>query len=839
MRAIKIFLVLTFFCGSFSFTFSQSSIMGKPLKFDRPIDFAAKEDYIRFQNGKDKYSKDQPWIVVSDRDENPTYNKPDDKSGVLETLSFKDYFYVVDEKDEWVHIVKARTSGLKISKMNKDYGWVPKDKMLLWTSGLVDEITRIHKKAFLLNKVQDIERILREDSKDFAQIYSGPLTNKIADKKTIYEFYFVYKKENDRYLLGKESLVNSSRVESVIIGWVARNKAADWNTRIALEPNFDQNAFTERLEKPNLRVIGFTDIGGADGYARTGTIIEDQKAWDNDPIKIEPNKLANSNPRRFKGSVVRFPMLKNYPNSFMSGAIGEITTKSMKDLVNSSVTEVDYSGMVEGVKESSSARDNYNIFFMIEGTRQLAKYKQSILNTIENIERNFSDEVNIRYGAAVYRDTPEEKVNKLFEIQPLVNDKAKVINFINQAEFDQWHDNDDYTALYYGMNQMLLKGNFSDNHTNIIFVIGNSGDYKFDNARKLAAESSNDKTYVGTDEIQENLAKINAHLISIQCSNLGGRSYDTYPRIGRSIIVEASKQQQKKYSGITEYFPGTTTINPSMPDLDEGAIIEMSGGPNVGKLYKPERNAEISPKELQDFLEATTIEVQSFVDKLWEKMSKITNGGDPIDLEQSSGAWEPAIAREIYRLIQKRKDNKSFSEEDLKKIIDQKFHLYREIYLAKNVRGAVNPAMSYVMFMPKEDLKDYIRTLKKLAQASDGSPDQQREALFLTFTELIKQFTGNAGISRKDVEGTSIDELRAIMQGIKGEGLVVGEGMDVKIGNILNPRQMGEDELGKLIQNILTKLDGLESIFRLGDRYEFSYTTADNTYFWIPVEYTL
>ncbi|GLR16665.1 hypothetical protein GCM10007940_12800 [Portibacter lacus] len=812
--------------------------MGKPVKFDRPIDYAAEADQLRFQNARDKYDKDAPWIVVSDRDNNPTYKKPDESSEQMETIGFKSYFYVVDEKDEWIHIIQARTSGLKVSKLNKDYGWVPKSKMLLWTSGLVDDITRIHKKAFLLNKVQDIERILREDSKDFAKIYSGPLTNKIADKKTIYEFYFVYKKENDRYLLGKESLVSSSRVENVIVGWVDRKKAADWNTRIALEPNFDQLAFEERQNNPDLRVIGFTDLGGVNGNATTGAIIDEKKAWDNDPINISSNKLASSNPRRFKGSVVRFPMLKSYPDAFQSGAIGEIQTKSMKDVVNS-VSEVDYSGIVEGVKESSTSRDNYNVFFLIEGTRQLAKYKQSVLNTIENLERNFGDEVKIRYGAAVYRDTPEEQIGKLFEIQPLVNDKAKVINFINQAEFDQWHDNDEYTALYYAMNEMLLKGSFSDNHTNIIFLIGNNADYKFDRARKQLAQESNDKTLLEADGILDNLAKINAHLIAVQCMNQGNRSCAKYPSMGASFIVEASKRQHREYSSITEYFPGAKIVNPSMPDMDEGKMLEMTGGPNVGKVLKPERNAEISQKELQDYMEETIVDIQEFVEDHWEKMANITFDGDAMDLEQSSGVWEPAIAREVYRLIQKRKENKSFSEDDLKKIIDQKYHLYREIFLVKRVKGAKHDAMSYVMFMPKEDLKDYIRTLKKLAGASDGSPDQQREALFLTFTELLKQFTGNSGLSRKDIEKTSVDELRAIMQGIEGEGLQIGEGMEFKIGSILSPRKMGEAELEKLIVDILDKLDGLESIYRLGDRYEFSYSTADNTYFWIPVQYTL
>lgn len=840
MRFIKYLSLSLLFLGFAQDGVAQkyTKVMGKPVKFDRPKDHSDPDAKIRFQNERGKYSKDKAWIVVSDRDENPTFEKADENSTQMETLSFKDYFYVVDEKEQWIHIIKARTSGLKVTKLNKDYGWVRKDNMLLWTSGLVDEKTQIHKKAFLLNKVADIERILKDESKDIAKIYAGPKSNKIAEKKTIYEFYFVYKKVGERYLLGKESLVSSSRLDNVIVGWVDRKRAADWNTRIAMEPNFNQNAFRERRENQDLRVVGFMDQPSANAYAKTGNLIQDKTAWDNDPVKLDPNKLGATNPRRFKGSVVRFPMLVNYGECFMSGAIGEIQTKSMQDIVNS-VSEVNFSSIVEGVKESSEARDNYNVFFLVEGTRSLKKYKQSIMNAMDNFERTFPDEVNIKYGAAIYRDTPEEKVNKLFEIEALTSDKKKVVNFINQAEFDQWHDNDEYTAAYYALNETLIKGGFSNNQSNIIFLIGNNADFKYDRARKQLAESSNDKTVVPVDKIVDKLANLNAHLISIQPMNQGNRACARYPSMSSAFIVEASKKQHKEYSAIKDYFPGAKVTNPSMPGLDEGNKLEMSGGPNVGILFKPERNDEISQQEVQDFILESVEEVRTFVEDHFEKMSDIVVEGDAINLEQSSGAWEPAIAREIYKLLQRQKASKSFSQDDLKRIIDQKYHLYKEVFIAKNVKGAKNPAMSFVMFMPREDLKDYTRTLRMLARESDGSPDQQRDALFLTFTELLKQFTGNANISKREVEKTSVDELRAIMQGIEGEGLEMGESMGFKIGNILNPKKMDDDTLEKMIKNILDKLDFLDQIYRMGTRYEFAYETKDNVYFWVPVEYTL
>jgi hypothetical protein len=815
---------------------AQNKVLGQPIKFENPKDYLNEEDMIKFIQGKDKESKEDAWIVVSDRMGNKTYEKPDESSTVLGEINFKDWFFVVDQNEDWIHIIKARLgSSLKVSKMGKDYGWVPKKNMLLWTSGMLDQNTLIHRKAFLLNRLEDMEAIIHSENKEVVDIYEGPSTDKTVGKKNIYEFYFVYKKENDRLLIGKESRFSSARVDNVLVGWIRSAKASEWNTRIALEPCFDEDAFEERKKNQNYRMIGFADLGGANSYANTGIISESKIVWDNDPINKTGEELA-SDGRRFKGAVVRFPMLQNYPSAFMSGAIGEVTTKSMQDVV-SSMNEVNWAEIVESVKDNSKKQENFNVAFVIEGTRQMGKYKQALLNAMDNLEREFPAFVKIKYSVAVYRDTPEEQVNKLYELQELTSDKAKAINFLNQIEFDHWHDNEEYTASLYGLLQTLQKAGFSSEESNLVFLIGNNADYRYNRVRKELAESQNDKTMVDRNEVLSYLEKLDIHMVAIQCYNEASRAAQKFSEMGRDYILSNSQNQYVEYVGIQEYFPGAKVNNPYMPDVDEGNDLVVTNGPSLGKLYKPDPNGGIEANDLQEYIINTSGETYKFVEKFNKELSELTESGKALD--QSTGAWSPAIAKEVYRLLNKAKKGKGFSEDDLKKLVNEKYHLYKRIYLAKSVKGAKHPSLSYVLFMPQEDLNGYINTLKRLAQANDSSEDKKREALFLTFTDLLRQFTGNDNISKKDVEQTSLDELSAIMQGIKGEGLVMANTMDTKIGSILSSKKMPSDELNKLTASILAKLNKLESIQRMGKRYEFSYTTSENTYYWIPIDYAL
>ena len=77
---------------------------------DKPLDI-----YWRYTTGipdeknPDKREKkvNTPWFVFSDRNNNYTYKKPDG-SVQEKTLDFLEEFYVVEERDGWLRIVKVK-----------------------------------------------------------------------------------------------------------------------------------------------------------------------------------------------------------------------------------------------------------------------------------------------------------------------------------------------------------------------------------------------------------------------------------------------------------------------------------------------------------------------------------------------------------------------------------------------------------------------------------------------------------------------------------------------------------------------------------------------------------
>ena len=142
-----------------SFGQSITKVLMKPEKFEEPVAYEG-ESKINFENLKSDKG-DFPWFVVSERSSNRTYRDRDEHSDVMKVLNFGEGFYVTKEKGDWIKIGKPSNPDDYVNnrRINLiDYGWIKKEKMLLWNNSLLDPVTRIHLKGFLLNKAKDFER---------------------------------------------------------------------------------------------------------------------------------------------------------------------------------------------------------------------------------------------------------------------------------------------------------------------------------------------------------------------------------------------------------------------------------------------------------------------------------------------------------------------------------------------------------------------------------------------------------------------------------------------------------------------------------------------------------
>lgn len=813
-------------------------VLGRPYVFEKPL---ALDKYHLVNTSKKENGI--PWVVICDRSDQTlrqTYADPGSDVAVKE-VAYKDYYYVADEKGEWIRIIKAHIDGIKVKGNATDYGWIHKSNMLLWSSGLLSAKTEINLKAFLLNKKTEIEKIIRMKKKEIVPIFSGPITGERVGQKTIHEFYFVLKKGDgekgeNRYLLAKDARLapnDQTEWQTSIIGWVEEERLTEWDTRICLEPNFQKEAFEERKNNLEYRLRAYSDRTAAKDQATTGKVDESKVEWDNDPVKLAPNQLATKDPMRFKGGVVRFPMIDNSDYFFSTGVIGEI------HVGDGTIGEIPYSGIVDEITSNSMSKKNYNVFFLIEGSESMKEYQEPIVETIKTIRKEMVEkDINAQFGAAIYRDGLEKEKDKIFQLQPLTSQINEVVNFVENSEFRNWYDNDNYTCLHYGLSESIKNAGFNDAYTNIIYIIGNYGDYSSHVIRKRKAEKENDPTLiVNTTQIVQQLSDLNINLIGVQGKRDDGKRSGTFTDQCQDLMLESAKLQYNDYKDATTYINDLkllTSDNIKFSEANGEGIASLEGAAVKAYLAQPEEGEIASASEVSERIEETGTEVTKFVGGFWKEMSRIVDEGAPID-NVSSGPFAPAAAKQIMDLINS--SDAGFSKEDVQKIAKNKYKLYAEAYIPKEIPGAKYRPYSFVLFMPDTDLESYLAKIDQITYALNGSSrDELRLEIYDMFIGLLKFYTGND--NQKELSKKGTDEVRRVMQGLEKEGLELQNKDDFIIGDVLHKRKMSDEEVGVFTNRLLENSRKLSRIKKKGKDYEFSYTSGGVTYFWVPIEWT-
>ena len=198
------------------------------LKLPEILTKAEKRVSVNCLLGKTGAQLPDPWIVYSDRE----------RAGV----QFGEKYFVTEERETEVHIYKARSCKNRKLISAEDQGWRRKADLLVSLGADFTGNSLIHKKCVILNHHKTIERIKRgEVSESEVPLYRSSTATESADHVPLYLIYFVYKVENNRYLLGKDYKFDPDLPFSEqIVGWVDRDRVFDYNNRICFEPAFDE-----------------------------------------------------------------------------------------------------------------------------------------------------------------------------------------------------------------------------------------------------------------------------------------------------------------------------------------------------------------------------------------------------------------------------------------------------------------------------------------------------------------------------------------------------------------------------------------------------------------------
>lgn len=853
-------LLFTFLVGTILLLISapvlaQKKVLGLPEAFTLPKDYFDNPEFVQknLYDNTGSNSTTTPWIVFSDRNDNKMYDNRSESSNVIGTINFREMYYVIDQDRDWIRLAKAvRVNKLKAESVDP-IGWIKKDKVLLWSSGLVGENTGIHRKAFLLNRAENIGKVielLQKGKHLEAEFFADPQAQKALENRNIYDHYFIYKKENGMVLLAQEAQLTPFNAETALLGWVDEGRIQRWNTRISLAPNFDEPAYNERKTNDYYKFRAFDSPESVAKYVgqegKSGVI------WDNDPIVFQANQMAKSNPRRFPGNTIRFPLFNqsnfggtSYIRSGVIGGvrIGQNTDGSLQ--FNSTIPEHEYNQIKAKLGELSKKGDNVNVFFIIEGTDESLPYKESLISAIESLAENaaIKETVNVQYGALIYNDVPEG--DRVIAFERLQSNLENVVNFINTTDFVNKVDQDPYTAMYYALQEGLKVAGFNETSTNIVVVIGSNGDLFADKDRREAAREKNSQFLIDKNKVVQNLSDMKTHLFSIQLSN-SGRPGLAYALQSHSFILESAKYQfnrSKQNADIQELVKQNKDLQLEEPfmDLPQGKNSVVLKGSRPGQILLPSEGKSLSGDNIRNGLNemiASSINFERFIVSVFNSVYGVGEELDIRKFSEEGGISAPDLTSEVLRVYEEIFAKTGVSSDYVMQSTEVKLMLYTEVYLPVKANNAKHPMSSYVLFMPESDLVNYLRLIdRNIMTAGTGTYDQKRAALYEMYLALIGQFASQDFLKNKKPQDFTRKDVLELMQGVQGEGLDLQVTLNVTIGDILNEKVVSNQQIDELIQRFVATSELLQKKLADRDRNDFCYKSDnDNFYYWLTIK---
>ncbi|MEA3500415.1 MAG: type VI secretion system protein TssR, partial [Candidatus Marinimicrobia bacterium] len=777
----KNILLLTAVISIFAFNllFGQK-ILRYPRKYNIPSN---ENDLSPVTEKKDKTFAN--WIVYSPINGAKTYSEPSPSSAVKKQLEYMDYYYIIEEDEEFAHIYKdENVQGRDLSKDAIDFGWIHKRELLLWNKCLVTSKYNINKKALVVNTVETIKG---QDIYDLNYVKFRSAPSKDAEftgnKSQMFEYYYVYKTDidsegNEWYLLSTADFIASINDKEEILGWTRKNRLIDWDSRIAVEPNWKKEAQKERRNKQQL--VFWADKESCLKYSASNNSISDSmKIWDKDSLK-----------KRANGSLPRFPLLQNpkttqYDNKkvkiLKAGIIGDV--KNREETI---ISAENFSKVIDKITKKLIKKKNVNVFFVIDATKSMQPYFGSVKNAITKFmvkvkEKNSNNKFNFAVG--IYRDISEGE-EKAFKVKEFGNTKD-ILKFLSNVAAKDVHNYTFTESMFDGIINSLYDSPVDADGTNFLIVIGDAGNHTKDKAE------NREKMEIIADLLNE----YEYNFLSFQIHNSGTKQE-----------LEASAEFVNQFRKIGKLFGEKTNLEINVKGFEnyEPKLIndglnyrfEKNTSHRIFNIYGIEQGKSISAKKLEKELTDQLIGYDDFArnfidfvrDKIYKRKEKMT--------DQDWGTFSPGY----YYLLK----NAGITDEEIKALEKNSYQMFVEGWGPIEVEGQKYPLMNKVLIFSQDELNRINVNMQNLFQFSTSE----------AFVRYIKsQAKTLLIVQRSDI---SINELLSQIIGLPVRSKLF-EDITLKDINHLN-----EDDYFNLTKYLKIKQRKISKILKDKDfKYQF------------------
>lgn len=825
MKVYKLSVILFFLINAFA-AHSESTI-GKKLLM-KPIDY--QNPIGTLVGDKPKRSVDQLpfiWIVYSDRENNSTFLKADGQTK-LKTMKFGEAFFVIGDEGSYIHIVKFdNTPGIynaadyKLKKDLEDYGWVSKDKMLLWNKCLVDETTKFSIKALCVNSPENLDKLTEYVKGKNLKLFSDPQimpSNENNKDVRIFEFLYVYKEDNvnNSCLIGLQPQilkVESDQGKRLLLGWVSQKVVKKWKSRETLEWNSDPAAVDERKSKGVKISItkteqGASQVKSAGAAASQNDVLDDKDTYSIDREDPQSLRLPFFNREGSKGDIV----LTGYKTA-------------VYDLTGHEVMSVKQQAEVlKAYEKAKSESKNTNIIFVVDGSDIMKNYAPAIQNIMANTANKLrelslmnagedgKEKINYKMGAVVYRDYSEKECTtgsiSDFQVKKLTNNYNDIVSFFtNDVTFARCKDKDNRQAVYMGVSKAadLLQG--CEKQSNLIVVLG------------AGANRVNDKA-ISQDELVKKLALYNCPIFAFQVKFPSVQEHDAYDDFNgqfKKIIIGVAQALRDNH-------------NKKFPDDPKPGAVNLERDENTANFYQL-NTPKLSPipGAIMYSDELNNIDPEhltgSFLNML--EQYRATN-------EQILEASESKLKGQGERTVIDEGTLNFFTKINVDPKVLQKaavtnIQLFVEGYTPITCDKLTNPLYKYTVFVDGGELASLIEDFKKIANGSKDK-SQRRQDIQDVFKSLLAFRIGDKNAKTK-IKIVDIETLMASISGRSTRKESIYSAF--KIADITDPKKVKDDILDQLTELIQNKLIDLDNYSKAGDTF---FMSNGARYYWVPDE---
>lgn len=727
-----------------------------------------------YNTNESSYNK-RHWVVYSDRNNNNTYSMPSTASDVNTVLQFGEPLRVAKVENGLALVYsepRVSTVYPLISSEAISKGWIPLNKLLLWSSALTNDIG-VYRKTYLTSPLS--QETTEEQTKEICFNPEQPTEFKTMTTSSEI-FYTIKQGENGYCLVSNKPVITEANGLTSLCGWIKEEKLIQYDSRIYLEPNWD-NAVVEKFAKAGEQAVFYSDLELSQ-MVETFSFGETKNEKNSDSYRISPQKP-------------HYPILREGKNQYQLYSFKTNTT-----IIDA--TEIE--GVVEARAAQKNALEkvgNLNLIIVIDGTKGMDKYFKATKTAINMAAVALKEKKNLQVGLVIYRDYADGD-DGLVEYLPLLdyNDELLSDYFKDGGEYgikSAATDKTNEDALFVGLEYALdKKAMFYDSVSNNLFIIVSN-----------CGNSLTDTNSITQEDIIERMEENNIDIVSFQVRKNKGEAWTLFDTQIRDIYTNTVAERYVSMGDTLACIKDTTYGFDVVPS-DSAYLYHMAS-------YRYNDSG---------------IDIDTTIYKAM-MVERIMTYNDIIDRRKQALLKESALqsdtirADSIYAVSVLGENN--YNLMDLQSVSTS--HTYH--YLVNTPKSSAD-GNNYWTKVALLSYSEVISIIDKLMDIERSYTD--RELLYNKIRELILPLLPED--ERKSINNIRYQQALAMLQGLEPD-LYALEGPE--LWQLTDFRYIPNEEYRRMETTFKAKLRNLRNIIT-GKNYPFSWINNGVEHYWLPLD---